>query len=152
MGFLHKGHQSLIERARMENDIVVVSIFVNPTQFAPNEDFEKYPRDIEKDKIICEEAGADIIFYPEVSEMYEETSYSKITVSTITNGLCGKTRPGHFDGVCTVVAKLFNIVKPQRAYFGEKDFQQLMVIKKMVRDLNMDVTIVPCPIIRVVLQ
>lgn len=148
MGFLHKGHESLIEKARKENDIVVVSIFVNPTQFGPNEDFEKYPRDIEKDSSICKRAGVDIIFCPEVLEMYKGLNFTSISVDTISEVLCGRSRPGHFNGVCTVVAKLFNIVMPNRAYFGEKDFQQLMVIKKMVNDLNFDIEIVPCPTIR----
>ena len=147
MGFLHEGHKSLIVRAAAENDCVVVSVFVNPTQFAPNEDFEQYPRDIEKDTQLCTEAGADIIFNPEPEQMY---SCAKTTVSVagLTAGLCGKSRPTHFNGVCTVVAKLFNIVKPDRAYFGEKDAQQLMVIKKMVRDLDFDIRIIGCPIVR----
>ncbi len=147
MGFLHEGHKSLIVRAAKENDVVVVSDFVNPTQFGPNEDFEAYPRDIEKDACLCEEAGADIIFNPEPDEMYS-SPLTTISVDKITKGLCGKTRPIHFDGVCTVVSKLFNIVTPDRAYFGEKDAQQLMVVKKMVKDLNFDIEIIGCPIIR----
>ena len=147
MGFLHEGHKSLIVRAAKENDVVVVSDFVNPTQFGPNEDFEAYPRDIDKDARLCEEAGADIIFNPEPGEMYS-SPLTTISVDKITKGLCGKTRPIHFNGVCTVVSKLFNIVTPDRAYFGEKDAQQLMVVKKMVKDLNFDIEIIGCPIIR----
>lgn len=147
MGFLHEGHKSLIVRAAKENDFVVVSDFVNPTQFGPNEDFEAYPRDIEKDAELCESAGADIIFNPEASEMYDN-ALTTVRVDKITKVLCGASRPGHFAGVATVVSKLFNIVAPDRAYFGEKDAQQLMVIKKMVKDLNFDIEIIGCPIIR----
>ena len=147
MGFLHEGHKSLIVRAAKENDFVVVSDFVNPTQFGPNEDFEAYPRDIEKDAELCEDAGADIIFNPEASEMYDN-ALTTVTVDKITKVLCGASRPGHFAGVATVVSKLFNIIAPDRAYFGEKDAQQLMVIKKMVKDLNFDIEIIGCPIIR----
>ena len=147
MGFLHEGHKSLIVRAAKENDFVVVSDFVNPTQFGPNEDFEAYPRDIEKDAELCESAGADVIFNPEASEMYDN-ALTTVTVDKITKVLCGASRPGHFAGVATVVSKLFNIVAPDRAYFGEKDAQQLMVIKKMVKDLNFDIEIIGCPIIR----
>lgn len=147
MGFLHEGHKSLIVRAAKENDVVVVSDFVNPTQFGPNEDFEAYPRDIDKDACLCEEAGADVIFNPEPDEMYS-SPLTTISVDKITKGLCGKTRPIHFNGVCTVVSKLFNIVTPDRAYFGEKDAQQLIVVKKMVKDLNFDIEIIGCPIIR----
>ncbi len=147
MGFLHEGHKSLIVRAVSENDCVVVSVFVNPTQFAPNEDFEAYPRDIVKDAELCEAAGADIIFNPEPEEMYRD-ALTSVSVDKITKGLCGKTRPTHFDGVCLVVSKLFNIVAPDRAYFGQKDAQQLMVVRKMVKDLNFDIEIIGCPIIR----
>lgn len=147
MGFLHEGHKSLIERAVKENDVVIVSDFVNPTQFGPNEDFEAYPRDIKSDAALCESVGADMIFNPEPEEMYINP-LTTVSVDKITKGLCGKTRPTHFDGVCTVVLKLFNIVTPDRAYFGEKDAQQLVVIRKMVSDLNVDTEIVPCPIIR----
>lgn len=147
MGFLHEGHRSLIERAVKENDRVVVSDFVNPTQFGPNEDFEAYPRDIEKDAMLCSDAGASIIFNPEAEEMYDN-ALTKVSVDKITKVLCGKTRPIHFDGVCTVVSKLFNIVTPDRAYFGQKDAQQLCVVRKMVKDLNFDIEIVSCPIIR----
>lgn len=147
MGFLHEGHKSLIERAVRENDCVVVSDFVNPTQFAPNEDFESYPRDIDADAALCESAGASLIFNPEPEEMYQD-ALTFVDMNKITKVLCGKTRPIHFSGVCTVVSKLFNIVTPDRAYFGQKDAQQLCVIKKMVKDLNFDIEIVGCPIIR----
>ncbi len=147
MGYLHEGHRSLIVRAVAENDCVVVSDFVNPTQFGPNEDFESYPRDINADASLCEGAGASIIFNPEPEEMYDN-ALTTVSVAEITSGLCGKTRPTHFAGVCTVVSKLFNIVKPDRAYFGQKDAQQLCVIRKMVKDLNFDIEIVGCPIIR----
>lgn len=147
MGYLHEGHKSLIVKAVSQNDRVVVSDFVNPTQFGPNEDFETYPRDIFADSKLCEEAGADIIFNPEASEMYDNT-LTNVNMIGITEVLCGKTRPIHFNGVCTVVSKLFNIVMPDRAYFGQKDAQQLCVIRKMVKDLNFDIEIVACPIIR----
>ena len=148
MGYLHEGHKSLIERAVKENDRVVVRIFVNPTQFGPTEDLESYPRDLNADSILCEEAGAALIFAPEVSEMYAEDFTTYVNTSGVTAELCGKSRPIHFRGVCTVVNKLFNIATPDRAYFGEKDAQQLAVIRRMVRDLNMNVDIVGCPIIR----
>lgn len=148
MGFLHEGHKSLIDCAVKENDRVVVSVFVNPTQFGPNEDFESYPRDINKDSELCENAGASLIFHPQPEEMYLDGYSTFVDMDTITKGLCGKTRPTHFRGVCTVVSKLFNIVAPDRAYFGQKDAQQLAVIKHMVRDLNFDIEIVGCPIIR----
>lgn len=147
MGYLHEGHQSLI-RAAGENDRVVVSIFLNPMQFGPTEDLATYPKDIERDKQKCLEAGADLIFAPEVSEMYEDNFQSYVDMNLLTEELCGLTRPCHFRGVCTVVTKLFNIVKPDKAYFGKKDAQQLAVIKRMVTDLNMDIEIVGCPIIR----
>lgn len=147
MGFLHEGHRSLIERAVKENDRVVVSDFVNPTQFGPNEDLEAYPRDIERDAALCTDAGASLIFNPEPSEMYDN-ALTTVSVDKITKVLCGKTRPVHFAGVCTVVSKLFNIVMPDRAYFGQKDAQQLCVVRKMVKDLNFDIEIVGCPIIR----
>lgn len=148
MGFLHEGHESLIKRAVKENDRVVVSVFVNPTQFAPNEDLETYPRDMDRDSKLCCNAGASIIFHPEPSEMYYGDACTKVHVDNLSKGLCGKTRPIHFDGVCTVVSKLFNIVTPDRAYFGEKDAQQLAIIRRMVRDLNFDIEIIGCPIIR----
>lgn len=147
MGYLHEGHKSLIDRAVSENDRVVVSDFVNPTQFGPNEDLEAYPRDIERDAALCESAGASVIFNPEPEEMYDN-ALTTVSVDKITKVLCGKTRPIHFAGVCTVVSKLFNIVKPDRAYFGQKDAQQLIVVKKMVKDLNFDIEVVGCPIVR----
>ncbi len=149
MGYLHSGHISLIEAAKKENDLVVVSIFVNPTQFAVGEDLESYPKDIEKDYKASIEAGADIVFNPEASEMYgSDDSTFVIVEGDITKQLCGKSRPTHFKGVTTVVAKLFNIVNPTNAYFGQKDAQQVAVIEKMVRDLNFDVNIVTCELVR----
>ncbi|MBS5335825.1 MAG: pantoate--beta-alanine ligase [Clostridiales bacterium] len=149
MGFLHEGHQSLIERAAAENDRVVVSDFVNPTQFGAGEDLDSYPRDIARDEEVCRKAGADLIFHPEPSEMYFSDACTMVDMyGNLTSELCGKTRPIHFRGVCTVVSKLFNIVTPDRAYFGQKDAQQLAVIKRMVRDLNFDIEIIGCPIIR----
>lgn len=147
MGYLHEGHGSLILKAR-ENSKVVVSIFVNPMQFGPTEDLEKYPRDLEKDLKYCEELGADLIFSPEPGEMYPEGFCTSVDMSVLTEELCGLSRPSHFKGVCTIVNKLLNIVNPDRAYFGEKDAQQLAIVKRMVRDLNMDIEIVGCPIIR----
>ena len=149
MGFLHEGHQSLIERAAAENDRVVVSDFVNPTQFGAGEDLDSYPRDIARDEEVCRKAGADLIFHPEPSEMYFSDACTMVDMyGNLTSELCGKTRPIHFRGVCTVVSKLFNIVTPDRAYFGQKDAQQLAVIKRMVRDLNFDIEIIGCPIVR----
>ncbi|MBZ9636547.1 pantoate--beta-alanine ligase [Clostridium sp. FP1] len=148
MGYLHEGHASLIKRAASENEKVVVSIFVNPIQFGPKEDLASYPRDLDRDTILCESAGANLIFTPEVSEMYYVDALTNVSVNGLTNGLCGAKRPGHFDGVCTVVSKLFNIVLPDKAYFGEKDAQQLAVIKRMVHDLNFPIEIIGCPIVR----
>lgn len=148
MGFLHEGHKSLIERAVKENDRVVVSDFVNPTQFGPTEDLESYPRDLQRDAKLCEEAGAALLFNPEPEEMYYPDRTTSVTMEGLTKELCGKSRPIHFSGVCTVVSKLFHIVTPDRAYFGQKDAQQLAVIRRMVRDLNFDIEIVGCPIIR----
>ncbi|WP_294129880.1 pantoate--beta-alanine ligase [uncultured Clostridium sp.] len=148
MGYLHEGHESLIRKASEENDRVVVSIFVNPIQFGPKEDLSTYPRDLERDSKVCESAGADIIFHPENEEMYFKDFSTFVDMNGLTDGLCGKSRPTHFRGVCTVVTKLFNIVAPDRAYFGEKDAQQLAVIKRMVRDLNIDIEIIGCPIVR----
>ncbi len=148
MGYLHEGHQSLIERAASENDRVVASVFVNPLQFGPTEDFSSYPRDLERDMTVCRSAGAHMIFHPEAGEMYFPDFCTYVDMDSLTEGLCGKSRPGHFRGVCTVVLKLFNIVGADRAYFGEKDAQQLAVIRRMVRDLSMGVEIVGCPIIR----
>ena len=148
MGYLHEGHKSLIDRAVAENDRVVVSDFVNPIQFGINEDLATYPRDIEADKRLCEQAGADLIFHPEAAEMYAPDFSTYVEMQKVSEGLCGKTRPTHFRGVCTVVCKLFHIVMPDRAYFGQKDAQQLAVIRRMVRDLDLDIQIVGCPIIR----
>ncbi len=148
MGFLHEGHKSLIDRAVKENDRVVVSDFVNPTQFGPGEDLESYPRDLSRDAALCEEAGAALIFNPEPSEMYAEDACTYVNMDGLTKELCGKSRPVHFRGVCTVVSKLFNIVTPDRAYFGQKDAQQLSIIRRMVRDLNFNIEVVGCPIVR----
>lgn len=148
MGFLHQGHLSLIRTAKEENDFVIVSIFVNPTQFGVGEDFESYPRDLDSDAKLSESAGADVIFCPSISEMYPKSFQTYVEVDEITNKLCGKSRPTHFKGVTTVVNKLFNIVEPHKAYFGQKDAQQVAVIQKMVDDLNMNIEVIPCPIIR----
>ncbi len=154
MGALHKGHLSLIETCRAENEIVIVSVFVNPTQFGPNEDYDKYPRTIEADSKLCEKAGVDFLFAPSPKDIYSEYYFKNKETTLIcppyevVNKLCGKSRPGHFDGVCTIVAKLFNITKCDRAYFGKKDAQQLFIIKNMVRDLNFDIDIIGCSIIR----
>ena len=148
MGYLHEGHQSLIARSVAENDRTVVSDFVNPIQFGPTEDLATYPRDIERDAALCESTGANLIFHPEADEMYAPDFCTYVDMDHLTKGLCGKTRPIHFRGVCTVVSKLFHIVQPDRAYFGQKYAQQLAVIRRMVRDLNMPLTIVGCPIIR----
>ncbi len=148
MGFLHEGHSSLMAEAKKHHDKVVVSIFVNPTQFAPGEDLETYPRDLKQDEILCKEQGVDLIFAPTVEEMYPQGFATSVLMGGLTQELCGKSRPTHFAGVCLVVSKLFHIVTPDKAYFGEKDAQQLSIICQMVRDLNMDVEIVPCPIIR----
>ena len=148
MGYLHEGHKSLMEAARKDNDKVVVSIFVNPMQFGPTEDLATYPRDLDHDAALCESVGVDLIFHPEAEEMYEKDFCSFVDMTGLTEGLCGKTRPIHFRGVCTVVNKLFNIVQPDFAFFGEKDRQQLIILKKMVKDLNIPVQIIPCPIVR----
>ncbi|SQI40084.1 Pantothenate synthetase [Leminorella richardii] len=148
MGFLHEGHQSLMARAKTENDKIVVSIFVNPMQFGPKEDLASYPRDLEQDLQRCDNEGVDVIFHPEASEMYGIDFSSSVDVTGLTEELCGKSRPGHFKGVCTVVSKLFNIVQADRAYFGQKDAQQLAVIRRMVCDMNIDVEVVGCPIVR----
>lgn len=148
MGYLHEGHASLIERSAAQNDITIVSIFVNPTQFAPNEDFEKYPRDLERDTETAEKAGADAIFHPEPDDMYPSGYSTYINVENLTTELCGKSRPSHFRGVTTVVAKLFGITQADRAYFGQKDAQQLAVVKRMADDLNFNIEIVACPIVR----
>lgn len=148
MGYLHEGHQTLIRAARKQNDFVVVSIFVNPIQFGPKEDLQAYPRDLERDAERAEQAGAQLIFNPAVEEMYPSGYNTYVEVQKITSVLCGATREGHFRGVTTVVAKLFNIVGPDRAYFGCKDYQQLKVVERMVGDLNMPLEIVPVPIVR----
>ena len=148
MGALHEGHLSLIRAARERDDLVVVSIFVNPAQFNASEDLKKYPRDLGRDLTLAEGAGADLAFAPPAAEMYLPGASTWVDVEGLTEGLCGAARPGHFRGVCTVVTKLFNIVGPHRAYFGEKDAQQLAVIKRLVRDLDVRVEIVPCPTVR----
>ena len=148
MGALHKGHTSLIEKAKKDNDGVILSTFVNPTQFTAGEDYYSYPRDIEKDKTTASDIGVDYLFLPSADEMYPEGYKTFVNVEDITEPLCGKVRLGHFKGVATVVLKLFNIVKPHRAYFGEKDYQQLLVIRRMARDLNLDIEIVNMPTIR----
>ncbi len=148
MGFLHEGHASLIREARKQNDKVVVSIFVNPTQFGPNEDFDQYPRNLEADIACCKKEEVDVIFAPSREEMYPPPTYTFVDIDHLGDFLCGAKRPGHFRGVCTVVSKLFHIILPDRAYFGEKDAQQLIIIQKMVQDLNIPVQIVPCPIVR----
>jgi pantoate--beta-alanine ligase len=148
MGALHAGHASLIERARADADFVAVSIFVNPLQFGPNEDYLRYPRPLEKDLEVCKRSGADLVFVPEVDDIYVSAQRTFVEVAGLGDYLCGAFRPGHFRGVTTVVAKLFNIVQPDRAYFGEKDFQQLCIIRRMVQDLNMPVAVVPVPIFR----
>ncbi len=148
MGFFHEGHLELMRVARKNADVVVVSIFVNPIQFGPSEDYSRYPRDIERDKKKAQEVGVDILFIPSVEEMYPEGFQTKVRVEKLTQHLCGLFRPGHFDGVTTVVTKLFNIVKPHIAVFGEKDYQQLLVIKRMVKDLNMDIHIIGVPTVR----
>lgn len=150
MGALHEGHASLIKKSVEQNDYTVVSVFVNPVQFGINEDFDKYPRTLEKDAKLCENLGADIVFAPAVDEMYQDTKELTLVCPPYSaiNKLCGKSRPGHFDGVATVVSKLFNITGCTKAYFGQKDAQQLFIIKKMVKDLNSNVEIIPCPIVR----
>lgn len=148
MGYLHDGHQSLIKKAYGENDRIVVSIFVNPMQFGPTEDLDTYPRDLERDSKICKDAGANLIFHPEDKEMYKDDFLTFVDMNGLTEGLCAKSRPINFRGVCTVVTKLLNIVYPDRIYFGQKDAQQLAIIKRMVRDLNIDVEVIGCPIVR----
>ena len=148
---MHNGHLSLIKKAVSENDNVVVSVFVNPIQFGANEDLDKYPRSLENDAKLCDEQGVKIVFAPKISEMYSDEKNNLTLICPpyeVVDKLCGKSRPGHFDGVCSVVAKLFNLTKANRAYFGQKDAQQLFIVQKMVRDLNFDIEIVPCPIVR----
>lgn len=148
MGYLHEGHASLMKAARKENNKVVVSIFVNPMQFGPTEDLDSYPRDLEKDSKLCEAEGVDLIFHPEPEEMYDESFCSFTDINGLSNALCGLSRPIHFRGVCTVLNKFFNIVGPDRAYFGQKDAQQAAIVKQFVKDLNIPVEIIRCPIIR----
>jgi pantoate--beta-alanine ligase len=148
MGFLHDGHASLLQKARSQSGLVVLSIFVNPLQFGPGEDFERYPRNAEQDLAVAEAAGVDIVFMPSVDEMYPKPTRTTVSVSEVTTRLCGASRPGHFDGVATVVSKLFHIVQPDQAFFGLKDAQQVAVIEQMVLDLNIPVEIVPCPTLR----
>lgn len=154
MGALHEGHKSLIEKSVNENEFTIVSVFVNPVQFGPNEDYDKYPRTLEKDCILAQETGADIVFAPSPSEMYTDIYFTEKETTlvcppyTYVNKLCGKSRTGHFDGVCTVVAKLFNLSKCKRAYFGKKDYQQFLIVNKMVEELNFDTEVIPCPIVR----
>ncbi len=148
MGYLHQGHLTLMKKAKAQNDIVVASIFVNQTQFGPGEDYENYPRDLKRDVQLAKEIGVDAIFIPEVEEIYLPQSATTVSVEGLTDYLCGASRPGHFAGVCTIVTKLFNIVNPDRAYFGQKDAQQVLVIKRMVKDLNFDIEIVAVPIVR----
>jgi len=148
MGALHEGHLSLVRRARQENDIVVVSIFVNPTQFGPHEDYDRYPRDPEGDLRKLKTTGINVVFMPQAHEMYPEGTSLSVDVGEIGRILCGKSRPGHFNGVATVVTKLFNIVMPCRAYFGQKDYQQSVIIRRLVRDFNFDTEIIVCPIVR----
>ena len=148
MGYLHEGHLALMRAAREEGDVLVISIFVNPIQFGPHEDYERYPRDTERDLRLAESVNVDVVFAPEVKEMYPDGFQTIVDVTELSKPLCGKSRPGHFKGVATVVTKLFNIVKPHIAVFGEKDFQQLVIIRRMVKDLNMDVRIIGHPIVR----
>ena len=148
MGFLHEGHLSLMRKAREDNHALVVSIFVNPTQFGPGEDYSSYPRDLEKDASLCREVGCDVLFTPGADEMYPQGNVTTVSVAGLTKTLCGASRPGHFDGVTTVVSKLFNVVRPHRAYLGLKDYQQYRVILRMVQDLNMNINIIGLPTIR----
>ena len=148
MGYLHRGHLSLVEEAKKDRSFVVMSIFVNPLQFGPQEDFERYPRDLERDARLAEEAGVDVLFNPPVGEMYPEAMLTFVEVGQLDSVLCGKSRPGHFRGVATVVSKLFNIVQPDTAFFGQKDYQQVQIIRRMVSDLNIPVEIRTVPIVR----
>ena len=151
MGGLHEGHLSLVDIAReqaAEGETVALSLFVNPTQFGPGEDLDAYPRTLERDRQLCEERGVDLLFVPDADEMYEEDASVRVSEQTLSQGMCGRSRPGHFDGVCTVVSKLFNLFCPRVAVFGEKDFQQLAVIRRMVRDMNYAIEIIGGPIVR----
>lgn len=148
MGALHEGHLSLLKQAVAENDRVIASVFVNPTQFGPNEDYASYPRDIQTDYRLCQSVGVDTVFHPEPEELYLPNRATTVHVTGLTDVLCGAKRPGHFDGVCLVLSKLFSIVNPDRAYFGQKDAQQVAVVRRMVRDLNFGVDVIACPIVR----
>lgn len=148
MGALHEGHESLMDAARAACDKVIVSVFVNPLQFGPDEDYDAYPRDIARDGAVCEAHGVDVVFHPAPEEMYGPNFNTYVVMETLTDALCGASRPGHFRGVCTVVNKLFNIAQPDKAFFGQKDAQQLAIIKRMVADLNMNLQVVGCPIVR----
>jgi pantoate--beta-alanine ligase len=148
MGALHEGHLSLLERARDENDVVVESIFVNPAQFGPGEDLERYPRDLARDSKLSDDAGVDILFVPDAADVYRDGYRTYVEVEELAEALCGAVRPGHFRGVTTVVLKLFNIIRPNRAYFGRKDYQQFVIIQTMARDLDLDIEIVGCPTVR----
>ncbi len=148
MGYLHQGHLSLLKRAREENDIVILSIFVNPIQFGPNEDLDRYPRDFERDEKLAKETGTDIIFYPTPEQMYPDNYSSYVITEGLDKHLCGAKRPGHFKGVMTVVLKLFNITKPHNTYFGQKDIQQARIIEQMIKDFNLDINMHICPIVR----
>lgn len=148
MGYFHEGHLSLMRKAKEENDITIISIFVNPTQFGPGEDYERYPRDFERDKKLAQEIGVDYIFYPEVKDIYPEGFNTYVEPGDLANVMCGAFRPGHFKGVATIVLKLFNLTMPDRAYFGKKDYQQLIIIRRMVKDLNVPVEIVGLPTVR----
>ncbi len=148
MGYLHEGHLSLMRAARRETDFVVATIFVNPTQFGPGEDLDRYPRDEAGDRASCEEIGVDLLWMPPIADVYAPDHTTTVTVAEVTDGLCGTSRPGHFAGVATIVTKLFNLVRPHRAYFGQKDYQQLAMIRRLARDLDMPVTVVGLPIVR----
>ncbi|SDD48395.1 pantoate--beta-alanine ligase [Terribacillus halophilus] len=148
MGFLHEGHQALMKRSKAENDITVLSIFVNPLQFGEGEDFETYPRDAERDQLIAEQEGVDIVFMPEAAAMYPDDRTIKLQVTDRVDVLCGKSRPGHFDGVVTVLSKLFHLIQPDHAYFGLKDAQQVAVVQALVHDLNFPLEVVPVPTVR----
>ena len=149
MGYLHKGHLSLIKKARRECDFVIISIYVNPIQFGPKEDYKRYPRDLKRDKRLAREEKVDVVFIPKDKDIYPDGYQTYVdNEGSLSEGLCGATRPGHFKGVCTIVCKLFNIIKPDRAYFGQKDYQQAQIVKQMVRDLNMDVKIRVLPTVR----
>ncbi|MGB9906641.1 MAG: pantoate--beta-alanine ligase [Candidatus Saccharicenans sp.] len=148
MGYLHEGHLSLVRKSKKSSDVTVVSIFVNPKQFGPAEDYRTYPRDLERDRALLEREGVDLVFYPPVEVMYPEGYKTYVEVEDLQDKLCGKSRPGHFRGVCTVVLKLFNLVQPDEAYFGWKDAQQVIILQKMVEDLNLPVKIVPLPLVR----